>query len=402
MAEAFHRFARLPCEIRAIIWKLAIRDRAPGAHMFSMLPPWNTHEDPEYLVVLPCLPAQQWNIAAPNCRPWPVESDEAGITLRLPTASKSWTRGNPSTYLVDDGLWKACRESRKMVEAEYKLMNQLSPAPLMLSFETSGLPGRRITFFPTRDLVILQVRPRYMAGMNWPFPETDSKKILQSRRLYSASQVVSTVSDNEWLEFLRGLEQHHYHLGLEYDPSWNTRQRREFVLGLSDLNRNLHLRNVGLVNVWLIDYRLKRTTNQILDTDTDPDADESHTGDDPSEPDSDDDPFDLDTDADPTEPDTDSDQTETDTDSENTETDTDNDTSGPDAEPNPAEPLFEFYGADRRFVEATQWITFSVDDGEWSGIDHDERLALSDLLWEMTRDLEDSRLVVGVLGCEYL
>ncbi|KAK5654578.1 hypothetical protein OQA88_7207 [Cercophora sp. LCS_1] len=39
---------------------------------------------------------------------------------RDPTAvAVSWTANNPSTYLVDAGLWTACQESKRVMEREH-------------------------------------------------------------------------------------------------------------------------------------------------------------------------------------------------------------------------------------------------------------------------------------------
>ncbi|KAI1390029.1 uncharacterized protein F4822DRAFT_428375 [Hypoxylon trugodes] len=99
MPEEFHLFPKLPIELRDMIWEFAMRPNKPGVHFFQRRNPsgWFT-----YQLTLPGLVDQ------------PRTGDH---TFRGP---RYVPQHNPSTYLIDEHLWFACRESRQTMERVFK------------------------------------------------------------------------------------------------------------------------------------------------------------------------------------------------------------------------------------------------------------------------------------------
>ncbi|KAK3956265.1 hypothetical protein QBC32DRAFT_394787 [Pseudoneurospora amorphoporcata] len=96
----FHPFPKLPWELRHEIWELAVRplDR-PGVHVFCV----EEHEPDDSSVE-------------------EVEDrDKSNLHFSVPAATMSaGPCGNPSTYMIDGGLWTACKESRAVMEEAFK------------------------------------------------------------------------------------------------------------------------------------------------------------------------------------------------------------------------------------------------------------------------------------------
>ncbi|KAK3354894.1 hypothetical protein B0H65DRAFT_450038 [Neurospora tetraspora] len=104
----FHPFPKLPWELRHDIWDLVVRplDR-PGAHIFCI-------EERE----LDDSEAKECDVV---CGPIPSESGESNLHIRVPAATmSSGPAGNPSMYMIDGGLWTACKESRAVMEKVFK------------------------------------------------------------------------------------------------------------------------------------------------------------------------------------------------------------------------------------------------------------------------------------------
>lgn len=108
MATEFHLFPFLPWELRDQIWKLAIRPDLPGAHIFRVSDA-DAHETSDDNDSYRCAKSL---LAAPQCLPKSVDFTPAAQAA----APISWTLNNPSTYLIDSGLWTACKESRLATE----------------------------------------------------------------------------------------------------------------------------------------------------------------------------------------------------------------------------------------------------------------------------------------------
>lgn len=101
----FHPFPRLPWELRNEIWKHSIRplDR-PGAHVFYIEK--RDLEDPgPYECGVVCGPIE--------VEPCPLEDPDTYLSVAVPAKTlSSGPSGNPSAYVVDGGLWTACKETR--------------------------------------------------------------------------------------------------------------------------------------------------------------------------------------------------------------------------------------------------------------------------------------------------
>jgi len=86
-----------------MIWKRAMRPRLPGAHVFHVSDGHSWSWQPL--------------LATPGDVPRGVDSGEAALA----TAPTALTLNNPSTYLIDSGLWTACRESLRAIEKDFQV-----------------------------------------------------------------------------------------------------------------------------------------------------------------------------------------------------------------------------------------------------------------------------------------
>jgi len=110
-----------------MIWKFAVRPTLPGAHVFRVYnsddskhadPQHETTRDHRYISdhALFCWGLQP-RLAAPQCLPRRVGGFDPSTQAAAPI---SWTRNNPSAYLIDSGLWTACKESLVVIEQEFQ------------------------------------------------------------------------------------------------------------------------------------------------------------------------------------------------------------------------------------------------------------------------------------------
>ncbi|KAK0656668.1 hypothetical protein B0T16DRAFT_433563 [Cercophora newfieldiana] len=250
MATEFHFFPLLPFKLKEMIWKFAIRPTLPGAHVFSK------HETTRDRCVsdntLFCWELEP-RLAAPRCLPRGVGFDPAAQAA----APISWTLNNPSAYLIDSGLWTACKESLLVIEKEFQNLARRRevwspeevesfrkqrgrfPLPETATYKVSDDSRHRyLTVFPDQDLFILQ--PNDITALNW-------KLVRESER----------------------------HMALEYNPAWDkvwgydhakdTVVRgavRDFIDDLAFSTGKAGTRFF----LWFIDYRIKRNPRyQMLD-----------------------------------------------------------------------------------------------------------------------------------------
>ncbi|KAK3496772.1 uncharacterized protein B0T23DRAFT_372643 [Neurospora hispaniola] len=104
----FHPFPKLPWELRYDIWDLVIRplDR-PGVHIFCIEERKLEDSEPKECDVI--------------CGPIPLESGDSNLHISVPAATmSSGPAGNVSTYMIDGGLWTACKESRAVMERVFR------------------------------------------------------------------------------------------------------------------------------------------------------------------------------------------------------------------------------------------------------------------------------------------
>ena len=110
--KMFTLFPKLPTELRCIIWALAIRPEQPNAHFFTV---FKSSNDDEWSLLSQhsiSHPSRRSSLAAPEI---PTTND--GSQQR----QFSWVQGNRSAYMIDRGLWTACRESREVIERRFRV-----------------------------------------------------------------------------------------------------------------------------------------------------------------------------------------------------------------------------------------------------------------------------------------
>lgn len=199
MPDTFPHFPLLPFELRDKIWKFAVRPAVPGAHIFSTYLNWFDSKPEGFLSSFqafhPFNPSRC--LAAPQCLP----KTSTFTPDSLAAMPQSWLRNNPSTYLVDSGLWSACRESRRVIEHAFRCPEYHGHADWGISnsvideddrgnsqkenFGVLALPGvtsyatmegnerRLLTVVPYRDLFILQpydLSESYDTGISLSIP----------------------------------------------------------------------------------------------------------------------------------------------------------------------------------------------------------------------------------------
>ncbi|KAJ3465413.1 hypothetical protein MRS44_006071 [Fusarium solani] len=115
--ETFHIFPNLPGELREEIWRCALRPDGParpGAHFFGVVSP---RADGRAKLVNHALVLRDSTFDREICLVgplWGSTSIEGKLIDKLEPAS--WIDNNPSTYLIDSGLWMACKESRHVID----------------------------------------------------------------------------------------------------------------------------------------------------------------------------------------------------------------------------------------------------------------------------------------------
>ncbi|KAH6892388.1 hypothetical protein B0T10DRAFT_458102 [Thelonectria olida] len=243
MAATFDRFSDLPGELRDQIWSFAIRTARPGVHIFRL---YNSHKDDHAgahdVVSLACC-FDGHHLAAPS---WDRYFDNIDTTC---------SDRNLSTYLIDGGLWTACKESRLMMEKHFqssewnyrrkhqqkdlerKGCRQLLQMPATGYFSCDGDTPHYFTVLPHQDLFVLQ--PESLDNIDWD-------------RINFDIPIGSTVRGFEGIR----------HLAIEYNPEW----------GIQMSKAEPHQADLPIVQtliqaafnvdhawkIWFIDHNLKR------------------------------------------------------------------------------------------------------------------------------------------------
>ena len=169
----FPRFTELPYELREKIWLLSIRDvSTPGIHFFRV------HDDPtnddHNVIFHRSNRLEDPILAAPQPSP---ERAQKGCSSS--DASNPWRHNNDSTYLIDSGLWTACKESRALMEKQLKTTefpkfskedrntDYLADRPATAGFLSPTKTAQELCYFtvhPWFDVFVLQ---------NWDTEEFD-------------------------------------------------------------------------------------------------------------------------------------------------------------------------------------------------------------------------------------
>lgn len=250
-AQAFGVFPYLPRELQDIVWKQAAASRSkelikPAAHFFTV---FNVNEDDMSSV-------QQL-----------VGGNHSLYRLAEPRHNLS-PRGDLSAYLVDGGLWTACKNSRRAMEKRYevaewrvqmahcksldvsknmvewwKWRRVVEAAPATRYLHSTNQGDRFFTVRPGSDLIVLQ-------PMDWM-----TMDLSNLGRDYAA--MFGGFKTGSWVR----------HIAFEFDPSWpvNIDPRNPPADGpyravLDALQQAVALGGLPAHNIWLIDYGIQRRT----------------------------------------------------------------------------------------------------------------------------------------------
>lgn len=109
--DKFHYFGHLPCELRIMIWKFATRSVRRGVHILGA--------------------TQNGQAATGHGNSFAASPRRTvGLTIVAPKAqdisgsARNWVDGNPSTYVKDFGLWRACPESHAIMRRQYERLEE--------------------------------------------------------------------------------------------------------------------------------------------------------------------------------------------------------------------------------------------------------------------------------------
>ncbi|KAK3937716.1 hypothetical protein QBC46DRAFT_266918 [Diplogelasinospora grovesii] len=224
MAIEFRPFGRLPGEIRDMIWDRAVRSHEPGVHIFTAYNLGNTED-------------------------WEEEEDEAtgsrqknGATSTINTrrpagCTLSWTQNNPSTYLIDGGLWTACRESYLAMKRAFHCGDQKVGTGYFIKDQHPDVTHYQLfTVLPWQDLFIFQM------------PELRDCDSAPWLGIYT------------WGLF--GVR----NVALEFDPEWEPVQTSPLTV-FTEIAMETTEPDVGkLEALWFVDYTLKRANHVPIDS----------------------------------------------------------------------------------------------------------------------------------------
>ncbi|WZH49655.1 2EXR domain-containing protein [Fusarium acuminatum] len=234
--STFLKFPDLPKELRDMIWSFVIRDDNPGVHIFGYFDD-KKKDMTESRRLISC-GQKSWTYAA---LPWRHYFD---------SLDENRSDENVSTYLIDGGLWTACKESRLIMEkhfrqSEWPKAQECDQYYGGLTKENFKMPATGyfqggelhcLTVFPHRDLFVLQMDDIARGGW-W------------------TSGLNSPLGKN-----LRGC-QGVRHLAIEYRPEWFEGSyymwhhiKHTLMDAIFDIGHSL-------CKLWFIDHTLKRSEN---------------------------------------------------------------------------------------------------------------------------------------------
>ena len=238
MLSSFHLFESLPVELQAEIWSFAVRPTKPGVQIFSLSsdprdqPDGDSTQEPSWGATY-FLSAPKWAFGPISC-----------TVNTLDEILASWTKNNSSTYLVDSGLWNACRHSHRVMR---NVIKSIEPMVVQTKVErgsrkgkacTSGtVPSQKRTIIvsPSKDLFILQ------------FDNPDMLSWCLLEDIVPFNVVPSLVQIR--------------HVGWQYHPIWSSSLRDSpWIASLNTLCSYIvyGMKFGGLETLWLINYRIRR------------------------------------------------------------------------------------------------------------------------------------------------
>ncbi|RSM14561.1 hypothetical protein CEP52_001152 [Fusarium oligoseptatum] len=247
--ETFHIFPNLPGELREQIWRCALRPDGPtrrGAHFFGIV---NLRRDEKARSWANHALKLRWStfdldicLVGPQWEPTSIQDQ----SINKPEPG-SWIDNNPSTYLIDSGLWMACKESRNVID---QVLHQQQPdgtrtkkftrMPLAYRNEAympDDTKDRFITVFPRQDLFCFQ-------AYDWATLDGNiiSGGIPLLLNNFGGARDMAVRYDSKW-----GIEANH-----PGDYEWGM-----ILQNLSNIAIHVTWKS-GVVAFWLIDYRIKR------------------------------------------------------------------------------------------------------------------------------------------------
>ncbi|KAI8665161.1 hypothetical protein LRP88_12805 [Fusarium phalaenopsidis] len=261
MLGTFHLFPQLPWELRELIWGFAVRPRKPGVHIFGTDYGTNKADEDITLCVDYARPflasGRGIQLTSPTPRPLP------------PTGAMhepSWTKNNPSSYLIDGGLWTACKESRVVMEQEYEFKRwcaftngrkkDYSFNIRLYDFPGDSLPDEKrmsaigyfldngsphyFTVLPEMDMFFLPADGRELNLMKW----------------YSLQYAHGLWSPNVGPAGPK-------HVAIEFNPEWCARietdeRDEEGLAKILDEFATASILSSQIGTIWIVDYSLKR------------------------------------------------------------------------------------------------------------------------------------------------
>ncbi|RSL42164.1 hypothetical protein CEP54_015580 [Fusarium duplospermum] len=238
MSGTFHCFNQLPWELKNMIWNFALRPSRPGVQIFNL---HNRETDGPVenemdVAVHDSYPYSNYRIAVPNC-----------------------DNNNPSTYLLDGGLWTACKESRLVMERRYKsprgscqmvknMQDKQPDAPATGYFKDHDGGSRYFTVLPRQDLFLFQLNNPATIDWEWlneEIPLGSSTCGYRGRR----------------------------NIALEYKPEWGLQLGKNMAflhtLAIVKTFVRMAIDSESYVFIWIVDYNLKRKRSVVRSTSSD-------------------------------------------------------------------------------------------------------------------------------------
>lgn len=246
--QEFPRFHLLPKEMRDKIWKMALRKNDPGVHFFTV---YNAAHENERQAVsgYEVHGIDSWDgfgvskVRVGFCR----ISISAPPTISDMGSDFSWTDNNPSTYLIDSGLWAACPESREIAKRQLgkrwrgENRNRSTPA---IYYKADSSEPQFLSVDMAKDLFVLS--PLNFQTIEWHSVATN---------LFGGDLGVTSPTIR--------------HVAFQFDPDWRMQWDRLLV---AVYNQSYDVRIKGILGVvraavvdenvfthiWFVDRRISR------------------------------------------------------------------------------------------------------------------------------------------------